>query len=179
MNKDGGIILDSTLSLKPKTMRVRISDNGEIVGTSHLPSKGSLDDLAIEQSIELARDSLFEEELFHELLMESRNLRAYGVVLRNSVIHIPAPALGGQSSHRKVLIDCTARDGNVPTQQNHSHHRLAQNIAEGLRVLLAHEHRMRLHRRSRTPPALTQSKRQQPGPPLLRTFLRMFGHFPT
>jgi mediator of RNA polymerase II transcription subunit 17 len=176
MNKEGGIILDSTLSLKPKTMRVRISDNGKIVGTSHLPSKGSLDDLAVEQSIQLARDSLFEEELFHELSMESRDLRAHGVELRNSVIHIPAPGLGGQVSCRKVLIDCVARDDNTSSGLNNSQRRLAQNVAEGLRLLLAHEHRMRLHRRSRTPPALTQSKRQQSGPPLLRTLLGMFSH---
>ncbi|KAF2687220.1 hypothetical protein K458DRAFT_296237 [Lentithecium fluviatile CBS 122367] len=176
MNKDGGIILDSTLSLKPKTMRIRISENDKIVGTSHLPSQGGLGELAIEQSIQLARDSLFEEELFHEISMESRNLLAYGIELRNSVLHITTPALGGQSSHRKVLIDCASRDDNTLAGSDQSQHRLAQSIAEGLRLLLAHEHRMRLYRRSQVPPPLTQIKRQQPGPPLLRTLLGLFSH---
>jgi mediator of RNA polymerase II transcription subunit 17 len=176
MNKDGGIILDSTLSLKPKTMRVRISDNEKIVGMSHLPPQGDLDKLVIEQSIQLARDSLFEEELFHEISIESRGLRAYGVELQNSVICIMAPTLGSRSSHRKILIDCTSRDNSITSEQDNSQHGLARNIAEGLRLLLAHEHRMRLHRRSRIPPPLTQMKTQQSGPPLLRTMLGLFTH---
>jgi mediator of RNA polymerase II transcription subunit 17 len=176
MNKDGAIILDSTLSLKPKTMRIRISDNGKIVGTSHLPLQSVLDELAVEQSIQLARDSLFEEELFYEMSMESRNLRAYGVELQGSVIHIIAPTPGTLSLHRKILVDCTARDNSIQAARDNSQHRLAQNIGEGLRLLLAHEHRMRLHRRSRTPPPLTQSKSKQSGPPLLRTLLGLFAH---
>ncbi|KAF1959567.1 mediator of RNA polymerase II transcription subunit 17 [Byssothecium circinans] len=176
MNKDGGIILDPNLRLKPKTLRVRISDNGEITGTSHLSTQGDLDDLAIEQSIQLSRDSLFEEELFHEMSLESRQLLGYGVEYRSSVIHVAVRGLGGPVSGRKILIDCIDRDGQTASLHEQSQDWLAQNIAEALRLLLAHEHRMRLYRRSQLPPPLTQHRRQQPSPPLLRTLLGMFIH---
>jgi mediator of RNA polymerase II transcription subunit 17 len=176
MNKDGGIILDPALRLKPKTLRVRISDNEDIVGTSHLPTQGALDDLAIEQSIQLSRDSLFEEELFHEMSLESRQLLGYGVEFRSSVIHITTPGSRGRASGRKMLIDCIDRDDQFLPEQNLSQDWLAQNIAEALRMLLAHEHRMRLYRRSQIPPPMTQHKRQQSSPPLLRTLLAIFSH---
>lgn len=172
MDKDGRIILDPALALKPKTMRVQISHDGKVTGTSHLPTQSHLGELAIEQSIQLARDSLFEEELFHEISMESRQLLAYGVELRDSVISINAEGLSG----RKILIDCIDRDDDILAGTDHSQDWLAQNIAEALRLLLAHEHRMRLHRRSQIPPPLTQRKREQPSPPLLRTLLGLFSH---
>ncbi|KAF2644823.1 mediator of RNA polymerase II transcription subunit 17 [Massarina eburnea CBS 473.64] len=176
MNKDGGIILDPNLRLKPKTLRVRISDNGQITGTSHLPSQGDLDDLAIEQSIQLSRDSLFEEELFHEMSLESRQLLGYGTEYRSSVIHIAVQGLRSPVEGRKILIDCIDRDGQLQLREELSQDWLAQNIAEALRLLLAHEHRMRLHRRSQIPPPMSQNKRQQSSPPLLRTLLAMFSH---
>lgn len=176
MDKEGGIILDPALALQPKTLRVRISDDGQVTGTSSLPVDGDGTDLAVEKSIQLARDSLFEEELYHEISMETRQLLAYGVELRNSVVHLTAPGPSHTAGHRTILIDCIPRDENVASGQAHSQDWLAQNIAEALRLLLAHEHRMRLHRRSEIPPPLTQHKRQYPPPPLLRTLLAMFSH---
>ncbi|PSN66918.1 hypothetical protein BS50DRAFT_493640 [Corynespora cassiicola Philippines] len=175
MDKDGSIMLDPALALKPKTLRVRISDGGEITGTSTLPI-GEATDLAIEKAIQLARDSVFEEELYHEMMIESRQLLAYGVHVRDSDIHVTVPGLGNKTLHRVVIIDCVARDEAMSQAQQHSQDGLAQNIADALRLLLAHEHRMRLHRRSQVPPPLTQQKRQAPQPPLLRTLLVMFNH---
>lgn len=176
MDKDGGIILDSTLALKPKTMRIRISEHGKVTGTSYLPAQSDLSKLAIEQSIQLARDSLFEEELFHEMSIETRQLLAYGVELRDSVISITTPTPRGRSTHRKVLIDCISRDDVASAKTDHSQDWLAQNIAEALRLFLRHEHHMRLYRRSQIPPPMTQHKRQQPSPPLLRILLGLFSH---
>ncbi|KAF2661232.1 hypothetical protein K491DRAFT_587871 [Lophiostoma macrostomum CBS 122681] len=178
MDKDGAIILDPALTLQPKTLRVRISDKGNVVGTSCLPLETSkADDLAIENSIRLARESLLEEELYHELSMETRQLLAYGVELRDSTVHIPIPGNGANMPQRKILIDCVVRDDNdPPIHENHSQDSRAQSVAEGLRLLLAHEHRMRLFRRSQMPPPLTQHKRQKQNPPFLRTLLAMFSH---
>ncbi|KAJ4350137.1 RNA polymerase II mediator complex subunit [Didymosphaeria variabile] len=174
MDKNGDIILDPTLTLKPKTLRVRISENDRITGISQAATRGVLDDLAIEKSIQLARASLFEEELFYEMSIESRQLLSYGVELRDTVIHVTVP--GEHPTQRKLLIDCIAQDDNDLSLHGGSQDWLAQDIAEGLRILLAHEHRMRLFRRTRLPPPMTQHKRQQPTPPLLRTLLAMFSH---
>lgn len=174
MDNDGDIILDPALALKPKTLRVRISDHDNIVGTSQATIHGALDELAIEKSIQLARASLFEEELFYEMSIESRQLLSYGIELRDTVIHIAAP--GEQHVHRKILIDCIPLDDSSLSTAGGSQNRLAQNIAEGLRIMLSHEHRMRLFRRTRIPPPMSQHKRQQPPPPLLRSLLAMLSH---
>lgn len=176
MNKDGGIILDPNLRLKPKTLRVRIMNNEQTVGTSHLPLQEDSNKLDIEQSIQLSRDSLFEEELFHEMSMESRQLLGYGVELRNSTIHIATPPVSGQVSRRKILIDCIDRDGGLMLEPHQPQNWLAENVAEALRLLLAHEHRMRLHRRSQVPHPLVDYGRQSSSPRLLRTLLAMFNH---
>ncbi|KAJ4305525.1 RNA polymerase II mediator complex subunit [Kalmusia sp. IMI 367209] len=176
MDSDGGIILDPALTKKPKGLRVRISENDKIIGTSQATIKGGLDGLAIERSIQLARESLIEEELFHEMSLESRQLLAYGVELRDTVIHVAVPSESGQSGHRKILIDCMAEDDQALSTPGGTQNWLAQDVAEALRLLLAHEHRMRLFRRTQIPPPMTQHKRNQPTPPLFRTLLGMFSH---
>lgn len=170
MNKEGNIFLDPDLAPKPRTLRVRISEHGEIIGSSRLSSsdKGSSSD--IENSIRLARDSLFEEELFQEMAIEARSLLAYGVELHESVLHVQT------SPSRTVLIDSILRHEEPERSDDNRCDWLAHTIAEGLRLMLTHEHRMRLYRRSQTPPPLTLTKRQVPSPPLLRTLLAMFSH---
>ncbi|KAF2000020.1 hypothetical protein P154DRAFT_620433 [Amniculicola lignicola CBS 123094] len=175
MDGDGSIILDPNLALQPKTLRVRVSRDGKVTGTSLLPSLDDDSSLAIENSIRLARDSLLEEELFQEMLLESRQLIGFSVEQRDSVLHIEAPSLRGDPSSIKILIDCIPRDETHPGAHS-SEDRLAQNIAEGLRLLLAHEHSMRLFRRAQPPPPMTQHRRTSSHPPLLRTLLAVFSH---
>jgi mediator of RNA polymerase II transcription subunit 17 len=179
MDKDGSIVLDPALALKPKTLRVRISEGGKITGTSRLPIEREKNHTAIERTIQLARDSLFEEELYHEMSLETRHLLPYGVEYRDSVIHVQAAGADGQHHAKQMLIDCITRDdhGTHSTgNQDDSNDWLAQNVAEGLRLLLAHEHSMRLYRRSQLPPPLNGQKRESPPPSLLRTLLAVFHH---
>lgn len=68
MDKDGSIILDPALALKPKTFRVRVSIDGKITGTSQIPVDGDFATRSLEKSIQLARDSLLEEELYLSLI---------------------------------------------------------------------------------------------------------------
>ncbi|KAF2852825.1 hypothetical protein T440DRAFT_19717 [Plenodomus tracheiphilus IPT5] len=175
MDKDGSIVLDPTLALKPKTLRVRVSVNGQITGTSRL-SIQSIKGHSIEKSIQLARDSLFEEELYHEMSMETRQLLAYGVKFRDSVIYLDAPQMGGALQNPRLLIDCILRDELIADDQAQTHNWLAQSVAESLRLLLAHEHNMRLYRRSQLPSPLTARTQEKPPPPLLRTLLAVFRH---
>lgn len=174
MDKDGSIILDPALALKPKTFRVRVSVEGKITGTSQLSVQSNIEDLTIEKSIQLARDSLFEEELYHEMGLETRQLLAYGVEFRDSVIHVDAPPIG--ASQVRLLIDCIPRDEPVASGQDHSYDWFARTVAEALRLLLAHEHSMRLYRRSQLPAPLTLRTVEKPPPPLLRTLLSVFRH---
>ena len=176
MNKDGGIILDPALRSKPKIFRVRITESEKIIGTSHILVEPADKDLSIEKSIQLARDSLFEEELYHEISLETRQLLAYGVEFRDSVIQVDIPRMESSLLPRKLLIDCIPRDELAIDDQGHSLDWLAQTVAEALRLLLAHEHSMRLHRRSQVPPPLAARTREKPSPPLLRTLLAVLHH---
>jgi len=176
MDKDGSIILDPALALKPKTFRVRVSVDNQITGTSQLSVQSDVKECSIGKSIQLARDSLFEEELYHEMTLETRQLLAYGVELRDSVIHLNAPRLGASSQQLKLLIDCIPRDEPLADVSAQSHDWLARNVAEALRLLLAHEHSMRLYRRSQLPPPLTAQTQEKLPPPLLRTLLAGFRH---
>jgi mediator of RNA polymerase II transcription subunit 17 len=128
MDKDGGIILDPNLSLKPKTLRVRVSEGGRITGSSQLPMESVVEGLAVEKTIRLARDSLLEEELYHEMSLETRQLLPYGVRLRDSVIIVDAPGDGTSTNHQ-LLIDCIPRDDKIPDVQGHTFDWLAQNVA--------------------------------------------------
>ena len=176
MDKDGSIILDPNLSLKPKTLRVRISEGGKITGSSQLPMESVVAEIAVENSIRLARDSLLEEELYHEMSLETRQLLAYGVRLRDSVISVDAPGTDTSITARQLLIDCIPRDNKAPNGQESTYDWLAHNIAEALRLLLTHEHSMRLYRRTQLPPPLTARKQEKKSPPLLRTLLAMLHH---
>ena len=176
MDKDGSIILDPALALKPKILRVRVSIDGYITGTTQLSAGDHLANQSLEKSIQLARDSLLEEELYYEMSLETRQLLAYGVEFRDSVIYVDAPQTGDVAHNRKLLIDCIPRDDPIASSQSHEHDWLARNIAEGLRLLLAHEHSMRLYRRSQLPPPLTAKKHEKPSPPLLRTLLAVIHH---
>lgn len=176
MNKDGSIILDPNLALKPKTLRVRTSEGGKITGSSQLPVESVVEGLAVEKSIRLARDSLLEEELYHEMSLEARQLLPYGVRLRDSVISVDAPGSNNSVAARQLLIDCIPRDDKIPDRQGHTYDWLAHSIAEALRLLLTHEHSMRLYRRTQLPPPLTARKQEKKSPPLLRTLLAMLHH---
>ncbi|KAF2997659.1 RNA polymerase II mediator complex subunit [Curvularia kusanoi] len=176
MDKDGSIMLDPNLAVKPKTLRVRISENGKITGSAQLPTEGLVEGLAVEKSIRLARDSLFEEELFHEMSLEARQLLPYGVRFRNSVITVDAPDADSSVSSRQILIDCIPRDSKGLEGQGHANDWLAHTIAEALRLLLTHEHSMRLYRRTQLPPPLTARKQEKKSPPLLRALLAMLHH---
>jgi mediator of RNA polymerase II transcription subunit 17 len=176
MDKDGSIILDPKLTLKPKTLRVRISENGQTTGSAQLPAESLVEGLAVEKSIRLARDSLLEEELFHEMSLETRQLLPYGVHLRDSVITVDAPIAESSASSRQILIDCIPRDSKGPDGQEHTNDWLAHHVGEALRLLLTHEHSMRLYRRTQLPPPLTSRKQEKKSPPLLRTLLAMLHH---
>jgi len=175
MENNGSISLDPAFTQYPKTIRVRISVDGKITGTSSLDPVKMETSPPIEKVIQLARDSIFEEEIYHEISVERRQLSSYGVELQDSVIHVPAPNPTGKNK-RTVLIDCVNRDEKARQSEDHTEDFFARTVAECLRVLLSHEHRMRLYRRSQPPPPLSQAQLKPPAIPLLRAMLCLFCH---
>ncbi|KAF2745176.1 hypothetical protein M011DRAFT_469881 [Sporormia fimetaria CBS 119925] len=180
MDDDGSIILDPSLSLKPKTLRIRVSENGKITGTSRLSGLKEATETAVEKTIQLARDSLFEEEIYHELCIEARQLFGYGVHVQNSIVQLDIPTFSrstsSEDSRRQILIDCIPLDHEPTPADDHNSDWLALTIAEALRLFLAHEHNMRLFRRSQPSRKRHLGPNEHRTPPLLRTILAMLSH---
>lgn len=181
-DEENNIILDQGLTRVPKAVRARIVRDGKIVGTSTTPSLSSGSGASVEDLIHRARDSLFEEELFHEIMLETRNLISLDVKVRESTVHVPVPPCdalslsSGDSGNHEVLIDLAPLDGSVVLQSDQQPHATADYIAVALRLMLSHTHRQRLHRRSQIPPPLSDQKRRNSPPSILRPVLNHLQH---
>lgn len=177
----GVIILDQGLSKKPKSMRVRIDHAGVITSVSRTftDMQSSLSEVSgIESLIRQARDSLFEEELFHELLREVRaELLVYGTSIEDHVIRIPLEAFGHRD--RAILVDLVDKGANqgqtriteITTQSFSdmtSASTSADSIALTLRILLTQAYHLRFRKRSEPPPPMSEEKRS----PMVHSLLR-------
>ncbi len=152
----------------------------QVIGTSSTSTTGVTDE-PLEQLIRKARDSLFEEELFHEMSREMRLLLPYDAETRDHTICLPAspsdPSLRQVSSSqdRKILIDLIPAGVTMAAQAN-TEDELANVIALSLRILLCHAHRKKLQRRSQIPPPLTDQPRPTIPSMILRPLINHFQH---
>ncbi|OJD12173.1 hypothetical protein AJ78_07185 [Emergomyces pasteurianus Ep9510] len=165
---DGGdLILDRGLQTSgPRSLRIRVQQDGQIVGASKLISlELTAGNNTIESRIRLARDSLYEEELFHEINREARTLLQHGIESKHNLIQFQA------NDNQQILIDMVDLDeGNVSNldQQGHAEDALAEAVAQSLRILLSHAHRQKYHRRTQIPPPITAKRRPNPEYSLLQ-----------
>ena len=179
----GNVILDKGLRSSLKSIRVRTQRGSETVGLSKIIRAPVGSDSPLETRIRAARDSLYEEELFHEMIRESRTLASYGVNMRQSTISLPArldarKTQATDSGIDGVSIDLICPDDassdDEPKQTEHDH--LAQTIAVVFRLLLAHTHRERLKRRSDMPQPMSLTKRDPTVAHILHPVLSVLHH---
>ncbi|CAL5871572.1 uncharacterized protein PFLUO_LOCUS5825 [Penicillium psychrofluorescens] len=172
--EDGGLVLDKGLvPSKARQVRVQVKRHDQIVGCSTLPRPTSNDPESIEHRILQARDTVFEEELFHELIREARSMAMHGVTTRQNLIRIPT------SEDYEILIDLVdANDDRVQSNLYHSQQDLllADALALSIRILLSYAHRQNLRRRTQAPPPLTPKRRPVPEYHLLRPAIAYFQH---
>lgn len=177
---DGTSSLDERVVAKPKTIRVRLVSKGEIVGTSRRQSPTIDEDKTIEDRIKSARDSLFEQELFHEIALESQSLTAYGVRWRDSVIRIGALPVNGSNSgvdHApEILIDLVSQDLVYESVQDCHHNNVAEHVSVVIRILMLHVYRQRLQGRSKPPPLYSETRRKNEAAKILRPLLNYNNH---
>jgi mediator of RNA polymerase II transcription subunit 17 len=177
-NTDGTIKLGRRVGSEPKTLRLRLSRAGEVVSNSVTASLLSLADLgsSLEDKVRKEQNSLFEEELFQEMAMESRILQPLGVKLRNNVLHLPITS--AHDSQDEYLIDLIPIDEAaemVTTDVSEDKDLLdAQSVL--LRLLLCHVYHLRLQRRCRIPPPLSETTRREPPSSIIRSFLALTQH---
>lgn len=158
---------------KARFVRVRVIQDGRLSGSSK-PMRSSFNgDGTIEDRILQARDTVYEDELFHELVREARAIASFGVTTRQNLIQIPA------SDNLEILLDLVDTDEDT-SEHEHSISQQGISIAEGLahtiRILLAYAHRQNLRRRTQLPLPLTPKKRPVPEHQLIRPALAYIKH---
>ena len=173
-SEDGSLILDKGLiPAGVRFVRVRVRQGSLVTSSTRPPAATSDDAESVEQRILQARDSVFEEELFHELVREARSMASCGVTTRHNLIQVPA------SDDTEILLDLVdANDENLEADQGSTEtdRLLADGLAHSMRILLAFAHRQNLRRRTQVPPPLTSKKRPTPEYHLLRPALAYFQH---
>ncbi|EEH43902.1 uncharacterized protein PADG_00191 [Paracoccidioides brasiliensis Pb18] len=171
---DGGqLTLDRGLQTsKPRSLRVRVHQDNQIVGASKLIRLVLSPDDPIECRIRLARDALYEEELFHEINREARTLLQHGVESKQNLIQFQA------NESQQILIDMVGLEDGILDldQQEHVEDALAETVAQSLRLLLSHAHRLKYRRRTRIPPPVTEKRRPDPEYSLLKPTVGYLQH---
>ncbi|OJJ68257.1 hypothetical protein ASPBRDRAFT_47200 [Aspergillus brasiliensis CBS 101740] len=170
---DGSLILDKGLApQKTRTVRVRVKHRGQITGCSKMPD-AIPDAASVERRILQARDTVYEEELFHELMREARIMGNHGVTTRQNLVRLPI------SEDQEILLDLVDADRETPDEdriESTEHDVLANGLSHSIRILLAYAHRQNLQRRTQPPPPLSQKRRHTPEYQLLRPIMAYLQH---
>lgn len=172
-NPDGSISLQRGVGVRPQGLRISLCRDGEVIGRSYLPAVSSDAELGLETRIRYARDSIFDEELYREMLEEARTLASSGVLTKGTAIELPAANVDAI----KVQLDLVSLEEETGTSINASNANdaLAQAIAVSARLLLSQAHREKLRQRSEVPPPVSDRKIERPAlqilPPIM-SFLR-------
>ena len=172
-SEDGSLLLDKgIIPTGFRYVRVRVKQGSRISSSTRPSAPASIDTETVEHRILQARDSVFEEELFHELVREARAMASCGVTTRQDLIQIPA------SDGLEILLDLVDKDEDTSAEleSSNSDSLLADGLAHSMRILLAFAHRQNLHRRTQIPPPLAPKKRAIPEYHLIRPALAYFQH---
>lgn len=169
-DEDGNISLDRGITSKgDRRLRVRIIHQGKPVASNIRGAGGGVEEASVEKEILKARNSLFDEELHHELDREARNLVNQGVRCIDGNILLPYET-GMQIEITLVSLD------DETSREAASGDYVADAIAIALRILLSHAHRQNLKNRYKMPLPLRESKPPRPIYALLKPILEYLQH---
>lgn len=159
---------------RPRAVRVRVKDRGQFTGSStlHRPSSSATE--LIEGRILQARDTVYEEELFHELVREARTMAGHGVTMRQGLIQLSG------TDEQEILVDLVDAEPNPlpdePEVTSHQDDGLANAVSHAVHILLAFSHRQNLRRRMQIPQPLSHKRRHTPEHQLLRPIIAYLQH---
>lgn len=130
---------------------MRILHQGKPIADNVRGIATATEDMSVERQILNARDSIYDEELHHELDREARNLINQGVRCIDGSILLP------YETTKQIEISLVPKDEEVSTELE-SGDPVPEAIAISLRILLSHAHRQNLQSRSRMPLPLRENK---------------------
>lgn len=169
---DGSVDLDCGRMLgDPQRLLVTIEKNGRIVGQSALPSPLP-EDAPLEDRVLEARNTIFAQELWHEINREGRLLQAYGVRLEDTTLSCSL------SDGLRVVfgLQPLARLVEEGASESLPEDWRAESLAAALHQLLTYAHRINNQRRSRPMSKYRIQSTTTPPYPLLRPVLAHLQH---
>lgn len=178
-DSEGNIVLEHGVGMKPKSLRLRLQKGDQLLGSTVVPRLPEGSETTLEARIRFARDSLFDEELYHEMVRESRILASMGVTMYGSTISLPVMSSDEMWSQRsaELLLDLVSLDEQRSEHdEDRDHDNLAQAMLLAARLLLTQAHRDRLKLRSQVPPPLSDAKKETPTLAVLRPLLTFLLH---
>ncbi|KAG8420665.1 RNA polymerase II mediator complex subunit [Metarhizium acridum] len=134
---------------------VTYEKDGQVVGRS-VPRRRAHDDTSLESRVLEARNTIFSQELWHELTREARTLAAYGVRPEGSTLTCSVDDSSKIILELLPLNSCPVADDSLPDNA------IAEAIFISLHVLLSYAHRYNELMRIRPiPPHISRSRGQQ------------------
>lgn len=139
------------------------------------------DNMPIAKLLLQARNSIFDEELHHELNREARNLVNQGVRCVGDAVILP------YEGEKLIEIDLVSLGDTNPAVSHLEFSSSSRKIAQGddivlksvaisLRILLSHAHRQRLMQRSQPPPPIRGTNPPRPIYPIIKPILEILRH---
>lgn len=154
--EDGSVELDlGRLGGISEGLVVTYQRDGQVVGRS-VPRRRSAGDPSLESRVLEARNTIFSQELWHELTREARTLAAYDVRLEGSRLEYKVDKASSVTLELLPLASCPEADDALPENS------AAEAISASLHMLLSYAHRCNELTRTRPmPPHVPRSPGQQ------------------
>ncbi|MCJ1392105.1 RNA polymerase II mediator complex subunit [Xylographa bjoerkii] len=175
-NEDDSVFLDLGLHAPAsRRLRVTVKQRSRIITSSLAGVAVDNEDQSVENSIRRARNTIYDEELYHEMYREARSLTNRGIQCMTEDITIPL------EEDKSLTIDLAAvgdnqseEDGALDSARpSSSDYYLARAFALACKLLLSHAHRQNHNLRTRQPPPLTERKPPRPIYSILRPLLAL------
>ena len=167
-DEDGNIHLDrGSGSAANRVLRVSVVQEQTHILSSVKTSERSGEEVPVETLLLRARNSIYDEELYHELHREARNLTNHGVRIDDGKVSIP------YNHAQEIEIDLLSSPQEEDFQ---SENNICAGIAISLRILLSHAHRQNLRRRIQPPPPIREGKTPRPTYAILAPVLEHVQH---
>ncbi|CAM1501804.1 Fc.00g037880.m01.CDS01 [Cosmosporella sp. VM-42] len=133
--EDGSVQLDcGRLGGISERLLVTYSKDGQLQGRSYLPAHTN-DDAPLEARVLEARNTIFSQELWHELTKEARTLAAYDVRLEASRLTCAI------EPNTEIAIQLVPLDPNSHYDEGLKSNDVAETISQTLHILLSYAHR--------------------------------------
>lgn len=153
-NSEGKITLERGIGTKPKAVRVVVRKEMSVIGSSRLPSLPDQDETTLEERIRHARDSVYDEELFREMISEARALTSMGVSMRGNTISV----VTGHGDNLCLEFELVSLDDDntIGIDVSHEMDHLAQAALIASKLLLGQEHRRKIKQKKEVPAPLAE-----------------------